>query len=344
VSDAAVSSTAGSENARPEAVEPPATPSAGKRQKLGLKGYGKYLWLYVALSIGVMWGVVALYLPDYEYMAGILGELETTSPVVILVLHSPAIAAFVVLACYDGWRGVANYLRTWVPRTKDLVWIPVLMGLMLLYIFAVRWGCQLLGIEVPPQTKGFGEGLVRFLQLIYLEVGMVAIAIGWFGFFLPLMHRATGSHIRAGALTGLGIGLFVAPGNVFASFELATAWPVYTAQLCVLGIGMSLLMSKMKGNTLFFLLPFWVSASGSHLGLYIFARETQYVQIVLFTMLVFALYLVLKAQGGGKLEPIHTFPEYLENEYTTRVGAPLPGEGDRSRELAAHRPKASEPT
>lgn len=324
-------------------AEPATTPSTGKRQKLGLKGYGKYLWLYVALSIGAMWGVVALYLPDYEFMAGILGELETTSPVVILVLHSPAIAAFVVLAWYDGWRGVANYLRTWVPRRKDLVWIPVLMGLMLLYIFAVRWGCQLFGIEVPPEPMGFGEGLVGFLQLLYREVGMVAIGIGWFGFFLPLMHRATGSHVRAGALTGLGIGLFVAPGNVFASFELATAWPLYTAQLCVLSIGMSLLMSEMKGNTLFFLLPFWVSASGSLLRLYIFARETQYVQIGLFTVLVLALYLVLKAKGGGKLAPVHTFPEYLENEYTTRVGAPFPGKGDRSRELATRQPKASEP-
>ncbi|UZN02615.1 hypothetical protein [Cellulomonas sp. S1-8] len=343
MSEAAVSSTAEPEGVRTETAEPAATPSAGTRGRLGLKGYGKYLALYVTLTIGVLWGVVALYLPDYEYMAGILGELETTSPVVVLVLHSPAIAAFVVLFWYDGWRGVANYLRTWVPRRKDLVWIPVLMGLMLLYIFAVRWVCQLFGIEVPPEPMGFVDGLVRFLELSYMEVGMIAIAIGWFGFFLPLMHRATGSRVRAGALTGLGIGIFVAPGNVFASFELATAWPLYTAQLCVLGIGMSLLMSRLKGNTLFFLLPFWVSASGSHFGLYFFTKETQVVQISLFTALVFALYFVLKAQGGGRLEPVHTFPEYLENAYTTRVGAPFPGKGDRSKELAAQQPTASEP-
>lgn len=336
-----VPTTAKPRSSRTESA-PTTTPSAAEPKKLGLKGYGKYLWTYVALTIGLMWGVIALYLPDYERMAAILGELETTSPIVIFLLHSPAIAAFVVLLWYDGWRGVANYLRTWVPRRKDLPWIPVLMGLMLLYIFAVRWVCQLVGIEVPPNPMGFGEGVVRFLELFYLEVGMVAIGIGWFGFLLPLMHRATGSRIAAGALTGLGIGLFVAPGNVLSSFELATAWPLYTAQLCVLGIGMSLLMSKMKGNTLFFLLPFWVSASGSHFGLYIFAKDTQVVQIALFTVLVFVLYFVLKAQGGGRLEPVHTFPEYLENAYTTRVGAPFPGKGDRSRELAARGSKPPE--
>ncbi|GAB3166449.1 hypothetical protein GCM10027059_25540 [Myceligenerans halotolerans] len=338
MSETTVSEAAEPGETRSEATEPATTSPAPKR--LGLKGYRKYLWLFIVLTVGSLWGVVTLYIIDYELMASILGSLEaTTSPVVIIVLHTPAIAALAVLLWYDGWRGVANYLRTWVPRKKDLPWIPVLMGLMLLYIFVVRWVCQLFGIEVPAEPMTFVDGLVRFLELFYMEIGMVAIAIGWFGFFLPLMHRATGSRIGAGALTGLGIGIFIAPGYLLESFEQATAWTVYTAQLCVLGIGMALLLSRMKGNTLFFLLPFWVSASGSHFGLYIFMVDTQYVQIALFTLLVFVLYFVLRAQGGGRLEPIHTFPEYLENEYTTRVGAPFPGKGDRSKELAAAREK-----
>ncbi|GAB4084607.1 hypothetical protein GCM10028784_12370 [Myceligenerans cantabricum] len=341
MSEATVSSTAEPGQTRSEAAEPATTSPGGnkKTEKLGLKGYGKYVWFFLVLTIGSLWGTVAAYLLNYDFMVATLGEMETTSPVVILVLHMPGIAAIAVLLWYDGWRGVANFFRTWVPRKQELPWIPVLLGLMLLYIFAVRWLSQLFGIEVPPDPMSFGEGALRFLELFYMEVGMVAIGIGFFGFFLPLMHRATGSRIWAGVLTGVAIGVFVAPSYLVGSLEQATIWPLYTAQLCVLGIGMSLLMSKMKGSTLFFILPFWMSASGSHFGLYIFAADTQWVQISLFGILVLVLYFVLKAQGGGRLEPIHTFPEYLENEYTTRVGAPFPGKGDRSKQDAAKEPE-----
>lgn len=317
-----------------EAAEATA-PSPGTKAKLGIAGYRKYVWLFLVLTIGSLWGTIAAYLFAEDFMLSVFGEMETTKPLGIFVLHMPGIAAIAVLLWYDGWRGVANFFRTWVPRRKDLVWIPVLLGLMLLYIFAVRWICQAFGIDVPPDPMSFGEGAVRFLELFYAEVGMVAIAIGFFGFFLPLMHRATGSRIWGGVLTGVAIGVFVAPGYLLASLEQATIWPLYTAQLCTLGIGMSLLMSRMKGSTLFFILPFWMSASGSHFGLYYFQADTQWVQITLFTALVFALYFYLRWRGRGTLPEMHTFPEYLENEYTTRQGAPFPGKGDKSKETAA---------
>ena len=52
-------------------------------------------------------------------------------------------------------------------------------------------------------------------------------------------------------------------------------WPLYALQLAILGVAMSLLLSRVKGNTLFFLIPFWVSASGSLWRAYYFAAATQ---------------------------------------------------------------------
>lgn len=301
-----------------------------RTQRIGARPYGRYLAIFLALTIGSVWALTCFYLFAYDTAVAILGELATLNPVVIIILHSPMIAAIVVYLMYDGWRGLLNFLKTLIPRRKDLVWIPVLMGLMLVYIFAIRWVCQLFGIDVPPEPLAPLDMLIVFLQLFVMEIGMIAIAFGWYGFFLPFMHRVTGSHLISGIATGVGIGVFVAPGNMFASFELATAWPLYVAQLCVLSIGMSMMLSHTKGNILFFLLPFWVSASGSWLDLYIFKTSTQFVQIGLFAALVVVLYFFLRSRGGGKLAPMHTFPEFVEQSYTERVGAVILGRGNRS--------------
>lgn len=297
------------------------------------KPYTKYLVLYLALTVGSVWALVLFYLASYDLAMQLFGALELSNPLVIVVLNSPAIAAVIILAHYDGVRGIVNFLRTLVPRRKDLVWLPVLAALMVAYVYAVRYVCMLFGIPVPPDPESPLEMVGSFFGLFLGEVGMLAIAVGWFGFFLPLMHRVTGSHIKSGIATGLGIGIFVAPGNLFSSFELATAWPLYVAQLSVLAIGMSFLLSRMKGNVLFFLVPFWVSASGSHWKMYIFMTPTQLVQMALFGALVVVLYLVLKRQARGELDPPFVFPEYLENEYTVRMGAVLPGVGNKSKEL-----------
>ena len=166
------------------------------------------------------------------------------------------------------------------------------------------------------------------------EVGMVAIGIGWFGIFLPLMHRLTGSHLWSGIATGGGVAVIAAPGNLFSSFNLAMVWPLYALQLVILGVAMSLLLSRMKGNTLFFLIPFWVSASGSLWRAYYFAAATQLVQITLLLALTGILYLVLRHQASGNMTVPHTFPEYLEQDYTVREGVILPGRGNRSSETA----------
>lgn len=296
--------------------------------------YRKYIIIYLAMTIGSVWALALFYGAAGDFAVETLGELVTTHPLVVIILHSPAIAALVILLMYDGWRGVANFLRSLLPRKKDLVWIPVLLVLMFAYIFAVRYVCMLVGIDVPAETETPGEMVLTFLSLFYAEIGMVAIAIGWFGFFLPMMHRVTKNRVTAGILTGMGIAIFVAPGNLFASFDLAIAWPLYATQLCVLCIGMSFLLNRMKGNVLFFLLPFWASASGSAMQLYFFAASTQFVQLALFAILVVVLviYLKVRARSTG-LDPKFTFPEYLENEYTVAMGSPVPGVGDRSRQI-----------
>lgn len=309
------------------------TPSMSS-PRLSRRPYSSYVAVFLALTIGTVWGLCLFYLINYEFAAAVLGPLVLTNPVVILVLHSPALAALCILLTYDGPRGVANFLRTLVPRRRDLLWLPALVVVMLAYVFAVRLGCVAVGIPVPPDPMPPLDMLTSFFSMLWGEVGMVAIGIGWFGVFLPLMHRFTGNHLWSGIATGGGVAVFAAPGNLFSSFNLAIAWPLYALQLVILGVAMSLLLSRMKGNTLFFLIPFWVSASGSLWRAYYFTAATQLVQITLLLALTGLLYLVLHHQARGNMAVPHTFPEYLEQDYTVREGAILPGRGNRSSETA----------
>ncbi|MFT4295993.1 MAG: hypothetical protein QM582_11345 [Micropruina sp.] len=311
-----------------------ATPQSAPAGRRPARPFTKYLVLYLVLTIGSVWALTIFFLADFDLATRVVGDLQLTNPLVVVILHSPAIAALLIFFLYDGWRGVANFFRSLVPRRRDWIWIPVLALIMLGYIFAVRGIAMLAGVPVPPDPLPPLPGLLTFLSMFVMEIGMVAITIGWFGFFLPFMHRITKSHLAAGVATGVGIGVFVAPGNLFSSFELATAWPLYVAQLCVLCTGMSLLLSRMKGNVLFFLVPFWVSASGSWLNLYYFNTPTQVVQLVLFGALVLVLHRTLSRSAGG-LDPRFTFPEYLEHDYTAGMGAVPPGHGNRSAELMA---------
>ncbi|MDO5093112.1 MAG: hypothetical protein Q4D79_06775 [Propionibacteriaceae bacterium] len=292
--------------------------------------YFRYAATYLALTVGLVWAVCLAYLINYDAAVTTLGELTLSNPIVVLVLHSPALAAIGILLAYDGPRALLNFLRTLIPRRRDWIWLPTLAAIMLAYVFAVRFGCQLVGIPVPADPMTPTAMFVGFVQLLWREVGMVAICVGWFGFFLPLMHKWTRSHIWSGIATGGGIALFVAPGNAFSSFDLAIAWPLYATQLIILSITMSLLLARMKGNVLFFLVPFWVSASGSLWRMYHFAAPTQLVQITLLSLLAVTLYCVVRRSG---LPELHTFPEYLEAEYTSRMGAVLPGKGNRSQEV-----------
>lgn len=274
--------------------------------------YRTYLVAYLVATLGSVWGLSLFYLFNYDFAVAWLGELGMTNPVVIVVLHSPAFATFGILLAYDGWRGVVNFLRTLIPSHREALWLPVLAAIMLAYVFAIRIGCELTGIPVPPNPMSAVEMLTGFLYLFYGEIGMVAMGIGWFGFFLPAMHRLTRSHLLSGLATGAGIAVYVAPGNLFSSFDLAIAWPLYATQLIILSIGMSYLLTRMRGNVLFFLIPFWVSASGSLWRMYYFTAYTQLIQLSLFAPLVVVLYLVLRREARGSLGLPHTFPEYLE--------------------------------
>ena len=185
-----------------------------------------------------------------------------------------------------------------------------------MYIVCVRLVCLLVGIDVPEMTYTPGEMLILFLRNFYEETGMIGQCCGWFGFLLPYLQAKFKNNIKAGLLTGFLFGLFLMPGYVFSSFETATAYPFYLMQMMCFATCISYVLNETKGNVLFFLLAFWIAASGSKLQFYYFIPSVQVVQIALFVVLFIIMYFVFKKRNEGKKpeEVLQMFPDFIKRE------------------------------
>lgn len=280
------------------------------------KKHRKLLIIYLAITFGACWGLSLLYIVAHDAMASLFGELTLANPLVVIALNSPGFAGILIYFIYGGFSGLKDYLCTLIPRKKDLKWFPIIIVVMCIYVVCVRLVCILVGIEVPEMTYTPGEMLILFLKNFYEETGMIGQCCGWFGFLLPYLQAKFKNNIKAGLLTGFIFGLFVLPGYAFSSFETATAYPFYVMQLMIFAVCISYVLNDAKGNVIFFLLAFWIAASGSKLKFYNFIPSVQIVQIGLFAVLFVILYFVFKKKNAGKKpeEVLQMFPDFIKRD------------------------------
>ena len=284
------------------------------RTAKGKNPYRKYMIQFLVTTFGLCWGVCLLYIFFEPAMTAIFGELTLTNPLVILGLNFPSVMGLAIYCMYGGVGGLKKYLLTLVPKRKDLIWFPIIIIAMVLFVISVRLISMLFGIPVPEITNTPMQSMMIFLRNFYEEIGMLGIMFGFFGFLLPYFQRSFHSKVKAGLLTGFLLGLFVAPGYVFSSFEAATSFPFYLVQMMALSVCVSYVLNDTRGNVLFFLLTFWIVATGSKVQLYNFVPSVQIIQISLFLILWVVLHIVFSKRDMQKLpqERLCFFPEFIE--------------------------------
>lgn len=276
--------------------------------------YRKYLNVYLSVTFGLSWGICLLYIFLHDWIAPIMGELTTSNPLVIIGLNAPSITGILIYFLYGRFSGLGKFLRTLIPRRRDLIWFPIIIVGMICMLIAVRLICILIGIGVPEMTYGPKKMLTEFLKNFYEETGMLGGAWGWFGFLLMYYHRSFKNNIKAGLLAGLMFGIFLLPGSVFSSFETAQVYPLYLTQCLLLGVIMSYILNATKGNVLFFILFFWFACSGVRLQFYTHTAGPQIIQIVLYVVICAILYFVFKSKNANKPvdEVMEVFPDFIE--------------------------------
>ncbi|KAA2301651.1 hypothetical protein FY526_23930, partial [Clostridioides difficile] len=116
------------------------------------------------------------------------------------------------------------------------------------------------------------------------ETGLIGGLFGWIGFLLPFLQGKLKNNITSGLITGLLFGLWVLPGYLISSFGTSTTYIYYVVQLMAFIVFQSYIFNATKGTLLFYLLAFWLVATGSQIDLYYFNPQVQIMQFFFFAI------------------------------------------------------------
>ncbi len=265
----------------------------------------KYLIIYLGLTFGLCWGLASFYM---IFLTEIFGEVSFTHPGVIISLYSPTIAGLVVYGIMGGIKAIRNVLVKLIPRKQDWYWFPIVIGTAALYAAFIHFGSIAFGFGVPEMTLSPNQMVTEVLKNLYEEAGILGGVFGWYGFLLPFLQKKFDNNIKAGLLTGLIFGIYCLPGYLISSFELAAAFPLYVIQMMCFSVFVSYMFNATNGNLLFYVIIFWLVASGSRLQLYYFNAQVQLLQTAFFALSDVAIYFFVKK---SKIEQkLQVLPEY----------------------------------
>jgi len=232
-----------------------------------------------------------------DFFTKIFGETSFTNPVVMVALYSPSIAGLVVYGLMGGWKAIKNLLGKFIPRKQDLIWFPIVIGMALLYLAFIHYGSIVVGFDVPEMTLTLSQMVIEVVKNLFEEAGILGGVLGWIGFLMPFFQKKYNSNVKAGLLTGLIFGIYVLPGYMISSFELAAAFPLYVIQLMLFLVFVSYMYNATNGNLLYYVLLFWLISAGARLQLYYFNAQVQLLQIVFFALSVIAVHFIMKKRN-----------------------------------------------
>ena len=142
---------------------------------------------FFLLTFAISWGVPGILLLLSAATGAFEVSLERSSPLSYLVIWSPAISAFTVLAATSGSAGLRAYLRRLLHIRFAWYWyVAVLAGIPLLKLLA----SALAGASGQPGivTPTVSLGAFLLAALLVASEGPFE-EFGWRGFALPLLQR-----------------------------------------------------------------------------------------------------------------------------------------------------------
>lgn len=269
----------------------------------------KYLIIFLVITFGLCWSLAALSMIFNDFFTKLFGEASFTNPIVMIALYSPSIAGIVVYGLMGGSKAIKNLFSKFIPRKKDLIWFPIVIGTFFIYIFSIHFASIAVGFEVPEMTLTFKQMVTEVVKNLFEEAGILGGVLGWIGFLMPFFQKKYNSNIKAGLLTGLIFGIYVLPGYVITSFELAAIFPLYVIQLMLFLVFVSYMFNATNGNLLFYVMLFWLISSGARLQLYYFNAQVQLLQILFFAISVVVIHFLLKKRNVE--QKLQVLPEYV---------------------------------
>ena len=206
----------------------------------------KALVSFLALTFGLSWVPMSLFLMFAHQFTALFGEMSATNPVFLLAVYAPGISGIFLVWRHYGLKGVGSFFRRltlW--RAPIQWWLFLLLGIpVIIYAAAAIKGT--IGNPFP-----FSPWIMVFPALIQsLLLGPMGEEFGWRGLALPLLQRRF-APFWASLILGVVWALWHAPAFVMSGTpQSAWSFGPFFLGLIAITVIMTPLFNASRGSLL----------------------------------------------------------------------------------------------
>jgi membrane protease YdiL (CAAX protease family) len=204
------------------------------------------LFSFLALTFGLSWGPMSLFLLFAEQFTAVFGEMSTTNPFFLLAVYAPGISGVFLVWWHYGLRGLGSFFRRlFFWRAPLQWWLFLMLGVpVIVYAAAAITGTISDPFRFSPWVMVF-PALVQSLLL-----GPMGEEFGWRGLALPLLQRRF-SPFWASLVLGVVWALWHAPAFVMSGTpQSAWSFGPFFLGLIAITVIMTPLFNASRGSLL----------------------------------------------------------------------------------------------
>ena len=145
----------------------------------------KTLASFLALTFGLSWVPMALFMLFADQFTALFGEMSSTNPFFLLAVYAPGLSGIFLIWHHYGLKGLGSFFRRLsIWRAPIQWWLFLLLGIpAIIYAAAAIKGTLNDPFPFSPWTMLF-PALIQSLLL-----GPIGEEFGWRGLALPLLQR-----------------------------------------------------------------------------------------------------------------------------------------------------------
>lgn len=202
-------------------------------QRIPLKSLG----IFLAITFGLAWGIIALFVFLPDLMTRLVGPLTGNHPMFFLAVYSPAIAALITIFRHAEIKGVRRFLTRMTYSECPEIWtIFILVGLPVVFYAGAALNGNLSTNPLPITSS---RALVIAFALSAIK-GPIE-ELGWRGYALPLLQRKM-SPVWSALILGVIWGFWHLPAFMLNGLQ-QSAWsfaPFFAGTIAISLIATSL--------------------------------------------------------------------------------------------------------